>query len=95
MTGDDLKQIRGVVKEEVSVALEPVVKKLDALWDQTIKLTGDLTEVQETQDSHTVALKQIITNTEDHKENIIKLDKRTHELENQAGIVPPPELTIS
>lgn len=94
MTDDDLKQIRGVVKEEVNVALEPVVKKLDALWDQTIKLTGDLTEVQEKQDSHTVALKKIVTNTEADKENIVKLDKRAHELENQAGIVPPPELTI-
>lgn len=47
MTSDDLNQIRGVVKEEVNTALEPVVKKLDALWDQTVKLTEGMTEVQE------------------------------------------------
>lgn len=64
MTSDDLNQIRGVVKEEIDSALEPIkgtladhTKKLNTLWDQTIKLTVNMTEVQEKQDSHTTALK--------------------------------------
>lgn len=95
MVSDDLNQIRGAVKEEISTALEPVVNKLDALWDQTVKLTEDMTEVQETLNSHTTALKQIATNTEHNRDNIVKLDKRVHDLEDQAGIVPPPEFTIA
>ncbi len=48
MISDDLNQIRGVVKEEINTALEPVVKKLDVLWDQTVKLTEDVDEVKVT-----------------------------------------------
>ncbi len=102
MISDDLNQIRGVVKEEIDSALEPIKgtladhsKKLDVLWDQTVKLTEDITEVQETLNSHTVTLKQIVTNAEHNTDNLKKLDRRVHELEDQAGIVPPPELTLT
>lgn len=108
MTNNDLNQIRGVVKEEVNTALEPVVKKLDALWDQVVDLSVDNTEIHEildsntailkshtaTLNSHTATLKYIATNTEDSKHNIVKLSKRVCELENHAGIAPLPELTI-
>lgn len=83
--------MRGVVKEE----LEPVVRKLDALWDQTVRLTKDMLEVQDNQSTQIDTLKQIVTNTEHYKDNTIKFDKRIHVLEDHAGIVPPPEFTIA
>ncbi|QQG43321.1 MAG: hypothetical protein HYW45_03940 [Candidatus Daviesbacteria bacterium] len=95
MINDDLNQIRGVVKEEVNTALEPVVKKLDTLWEQTVKLTENMTEVQEDLDAQKVTLNQIAVNTENNKDNISKLNKRVGNLEDQAGIVLPLELTIA
>ena len=94
MTQDDLNQIRGVVKEEVNTALEPVVKKLDALWDQTVKLTEDVAEVQDNMDTQKVTLNQIAVNTGNNKDDIGKLNKRVGKLEDRARIVPPPELTL-
>jgi len=50
MTDEDLVQIRRVIKEEIDASLEPVktilekhTKKLDALWDQTVEITEDVT----------------------------------------------------
>lgn len=57
-------------------------RKLNALWEQTEKVTFELEEVQETLEFHTVALQRIV-------------DKRLTGVENQMGIVPPPELTIA
>ncbi len=102
MIQDDLNQIRGVVKEEIDSALEPIKgtladhsKKLDALWDQTVELTEDMTEVKETQDSHTAAFKRIELKIEKNSEDIEKVDKRLTETEGHLGIVPPPELTLT
>lgn len=137
MTDEDANKIRGVVKEEINAAIEPVkkilkghtriledhsrilethsqileahsqilenhtkvldnhTKKLNTLWDQTVKLTEDIEQVKEVQDSHTISLKQIVKNTESNKDDAMKLDARVQELENQAGIIPPPELTLA
>lgn len=57
MNDEDIKKLRIVIKEEVasvvSEELKPIKKtldahtqKLDALWDQTVKLTEDLEEVK-------------------------------------------------
>lgn len=101
MTHNDLNQIRGVVKEEINSSIEPVVKKLDILWEQTVELTENMAEVQETLAAHTetlaahtTSLKMIVANTENNKDDIGKLNKRVSKLEDQAGIAPPPELTI-
>jgi len=73
MTDDDLiKSIRGVVKEElgpVKETLEKHTKKLDALWDQTVEITEDITEIKVTLKSHSVDLdhtKKRVTAVEDH-----------------------------
>ena len=94
MTQNDLNQIGKL--------LEPVVKKLDAVWEQTEKLTEDMADSQITQEAqsevlkqHTKLLKQIDVNTEGSSDNIHKLNKRLVHVENHIGIVPPPELTIS
>lgn len=95
MFDDNLDKFRGVVKEEVNTALEPVVKKLDALWDQTVKLTENMVEIQETLDSHSLALKRIEEAGQQNADNVKRLEKRTTEAENKLGIVSPLELTIS
>ncbi|RJP47488.1 MAG: hypothetical protein C4584_00345 [Armatimonadetes bacterium] len=136
MTKDDLNQIRGVVREEIDTALEPIkgtlndhtkiltshtkilddhtkiltshtkilddhtkiltshtkilddhTQKLDALWDQTVKLTEDTEEIKETLKSH----KNNLTLQSD---NIVKVDKRLTEVEGHLGVVAPPELSI-
>lgn len=67
MTDADVNKFRGVIKEEIGSALEPVKdrlsdveghfndpktglkkinQKLDALWDQTVRLTEDMEEVK-------------------------------------------------
>lgn len=94
MNSNDLNQIRGVVKEEVNTALEPVIKKLDTLWDQTVKLTENMTEVQETLDSHTVALKRIEVKIEKNSEDIKKVDQRLTKAESRLGISTPLEPAI-
>lgn len=59
MVDDDFQKIGVVVADKINkaleIALEPVTEKLDALWDQTAKVTEDLngvkaglTEVKET-----------------------------------------------
>lgn len=115
MTDEDIKKLRGVVKEEVNGALGPIDKKLtkidkrlsgvegqlnnpehglgrvngklDALWDQTMRVTEKLEEVQETFDSHTAMLKKT-------SENIGRLDKRVKTVESHLGVSAPPELSI-
>ncbi len=108
MTDGDVKKIRGVVKEEISLALEPigdrlgkveakvgkVEKKLNTLWEQVEKVTFGLNDVQETLDAHTIVLKRIETKGDNNSDDIHKLNKRVITLENTAGIVSPTELTI-
>ena len=77
MTDEDLiKRIRGVVKEELDSSLKPIkdsqekhTKKLNALWDQTVEITEDITEIKVSLKSHTVDLdytKKRVTTVEDH-----------------------------
>ncbi len=108
MTKNDIDQIRGVVREEINTSLEPINekldtqdkrlgtqgKKLDALWDQVVRVSGDLEEVKEILDSHTTMLKSIEVKTEKNSDDIKKVDKRLMKVESRLGIVSPPELTI-
>src|SRR3989338_6027842 len=110
MNNDDLvKRISDVVDEKIKRAIEPIIKqlenpntglgrinqKMDALWEQTVKLTEDMAEVQEAQDSHTATLKRIEVKNEKKSEDIEKIDKRLTGTEDHLGIIPPPELTIT
>lgn len=108
MTNEDVKKIRGAIREEVGTALKPintgltgvenrltgVEKKLDILWEQTDELTKDMNGVEETLKSHTNALKQIVINTTNTDDNIKRLDKRLTEAEKSLGLVPHPESNI-
>ncbi len=98
MTDEDVKKLRGVIREEVTVIVEeklkPVSKKLDILWEQADELTKDMNEVKETLDTQTSVLKRMEAKLENHSDDIHKINKRVITLENTAGIVPPPELTI-
>ena len=102
MTDEDVKKIRGVVreevrdivKEEIETALKPVNKKLTILWDQAEKVIFALDEVNEKSELHSKVLKRIEINTENNSDDVHKLNKRVVVLENRNGIVPPPELTI-
>jgi len=51
MNDEDLNKLRGVVKEEIGTALKPVTEKLDAVWDQTVKLTEEIEELKEDTDA--------------------------------------------
>ena len=70
MTNDDLiKSIRGVVKEEIDTALEPIketlgehTKKLNGLTSQLADVSEDVTEIKEKVGSH----EKRITKIEDH-----------------------------
>lgn len=99
MADEDIKKLRRAVKEEIDVALKPIketlkghTRKLNTIWDQVTEVTEDLTEVKETLESHTASLNRIEENTSG---DIKKVDKRLTTVENQQGIVPPPELTIA
>lgn len=102
MTNDDLNKFRGVVKEEIDTALNPVNKKLDSqgkkldsLWDQVVEVTEGMGEVKEVQKTHTASLKRIESKVEQNTDDIRKINKRLTIVENQSGIVPPPELTVT
>lgn len=80
---DQIDKFREAVREE----LKPVHKKLDSLWDQTVKLTEEVTEIKDTLETHAASADQ--TN-----ENVSKMNKRLIEVESNLGISPPPELTL-
>lgn len=69
-------------------------KKLGILWEQVGEVTVALDGVKETLEIHTTFLKGIKNYVENDSDNIHKLNKRVVTLENTAGIVSPPELTI-
>ncbi len=106
MTDEDVKKLRRVVREEVTVIVEekvaviveeklkPVNKKLTILWDQAEKVAFALDEVNETLEVHSEVLRRIEANSENDSDDIHKINKRVVVLENTAGIVPPPELTV-
>ncbi len=86
------KVVEGRVSEIVAInikaALDPVNKKLDALWDQTVAITEEFAEIKESINSH-----DHLHNT--HTENFRRHDKRLQTVENLSGIVPPTELTLT
>lgn len=99
MTDEDIRKIRGVVREEIGDALKPVNERLDALWDQTAKLTEDMAEVQVTLKFHSKTLKhhsQILEkldrSSEHQADKVDRLEKRVIQIEDKTGIVPPIEL---
>lgn len=94
MNEDDFKRI-------LEKALDPIKKqlgdpesglkktneKLDALWDQTVKLTEDTEEIKE-------AFKSQKKNLNQTSDNVVKVDKRLAGVEGRLGIVAPSELSI-
>lgn len=83
---DRLSNMEGSLNNP-NTGLKRINEKLDALWDQTVRLTEDVVGVKDAFKSQTAALNQ--TNT-----NVTKVDKRLNEVESHLGIVSPPELTI-
>ena len=84
MTSDDLKQIRGVVREEVTFALVPIRKTLDrhsAILDGHTKTLASHTEILDshtkTLDSHT---KMLVSHTEILISHTKTLDNHTRTL---------------
>src|SRR5437868_1689066 len=99
MNDDDFRKIGDIVQDRIEQALVPIKKtlnehseKIGALWDQTAKLSVDMTEVQDTLKQHSVALQRIETKIDHTAENINQLAKRTSEVETKLGIAPLPEL---
>ncbi len=95
MNQDDYKRILEEALDPIKKQLEDpksglkrINHKLDALWDQTVRLTENIEEVKDAVKSQTAVLNQ--TN-----DNMEKVDKRLTKVESHLGIVPPPELTIT
>jgi|SRR3990172_12332951 len=91
---DRLSNMEGYFNDP-KTGLKRINQKLDALWDQTVRLTENMEEVKETLISQTEAFKRNEVKIENNTDDIGKVDKRLHEVENHLGIVPPPELTIT
>lgn len=64
--------------------LKRINEKLDALWDQTVKLTGDAEEIKKT-------LKSQKDDLNTQKDDTTKVNKRLTVVEGHLGIVTPPE----
>ncbi len=108
MNPDDFKKVLDDALEPIKKTQGEQTRKLNALWDQVVEVTEDLTEVKETLAAHTVslaahtvslaahtaALKRIETKDKNNSDDIEKVDKRLTEVESHIGIVPPPQLTI-
>lgn len=73
--------------EDPKTGLKRINEKLDALWDQTSRLTIGAENIKEGVRSQVNSLKQT-------DENLKKVNKRLQSVEANTGIVPPPELTI-
>lgn len=108
MTTNDLNQIDQLLKtrlEESETRIMSKVKKIVGESENNVMLeTGKFIEDHvltvlsshtKKLDSHTAILKQMKATLDSNNEDIVKLNKRTSVLEHKAGIVPPPELTVS
>lgn len=73
--------------EDPKTGLKRINEKLDALWDQTTSLTVNAENIKEAIKNQAGSLKQT-------DENLKKINKRLQAVEANAGIVPPPELTV-
>lgn len=91
MTDEDINKFRKVIKKELKPIDEKLGKweqKMDALWDQAVRLTEGFEEIKESLDSQASTFAHTNGNLE-------KVDKRLTVTEGRLGIVPPPELTIT
>lgn len=99
-----VKEQQSVMNEKLDViskdlnnpktGLKRINERMDALWDQVVKITADMEGVTEKLDSHSSVLKRIESNLEYGDADTKKLDRRLNETESKLGIVPSPELTI-
>lgn len=97
MDDQDLKKIRAVIQEELKplatdvgslkTELGLVKKRVDDLWEQTEKVSVNIEEIKESLESQSSATRH--TNG-----NVDRLDKRLTQVEEQHGIVSPPELVL-
>lgn len=62
-------------------------KKIGMIWVQAVHLTETTAGIEESLDSHTLGSKR-------NTNNIERVDKRVRRVENQLGIMPPPEFNI-
>lgn len=77
-----------------STILEKQGEKLDALWEQTIKLNVGIVEIKDILKTHMGFVKNMKLDTDQNTGNVNRLDKRLCTLEDKSGVVPPAELTI-
>ncbi|MFH0936747.1 MAG: hypothetical protein V1808_00430 [Candidatus Daviesbacteria bacterium] len=108
MTGDELNQIRGVVKEEINSALKPIEKRTEGIEEQLNDPDTGLRKINEKLDAlwdQTAGLTEDVTEIKESIKsqtstlnqtngNLEKIDKRLTKVENHLGIVPSPELTM-
>jgi hypothetical protein len=116
MTTDEILQLKESIKEtvrgefekftetikgDIELQLKPVNERLDALWEQVVKLTEDMTQVQETQDFHTKILRKLKTTLNERSAILInhgivleRLDSRLETVEDKLKINVPSELTL-
>ena len=69
-------------------------KKIEMIWEQAVHLTETTAGIEETLDSHTDSLKRIEVGSKKNTDNIERVNKRLHPIEDQMGIMPPPEFTV-
>lgn len=93
----NMREQQSVMNEKITnmqKVLDKHTEKIDTIWDQTAHLTEEVAEIQETLNTHTTYLKQITATGEKNSDNINKLNQRLYPVEDQLGIVPPPEFTV-
>ncbi|OGE14348.1 hypothetical protein A3F00_05470 [Candidatus Daviesbacteria bacterium RIFCSPHIGHO2_12_FULL_37_11] len=78
-----------------STGLKRLNERIDAIWEQTTDLTEDMAETQDISNSHTKALRQIMADTQNSRDNTKKLDKRLNLIEEKSGIKIPPEFQLA
>lgn len=76
-------------------------KKIGMIWEHTAHLTEEVADIRGTLRTHTATLKthtdsldRIEVTSRKNSNNINSLNKRMHPVENQLGIMPPPEFNI-
>lgn len=108
MTDKDIKRFRGVVKEEINLALEPVNDRLAGVEAQLNNPKTGLRRINEKLEALWDQTKLLTEGFEEVKdtldshtvmlkktsENIERLDDRVTTAESHLGISTPPELSI-
>lgn len=83
---EDLGNVEGQLNHP-KTGLKRINEKLDALWDQTVKLTTGEENTKEVLKSQAESLERTNSNSK-------RVEKRLRNVENHSGIVPAPELTL-